>query len=94
MNLETKKISIGQELNFCGHHSTTVVGHSAHLFWSHSDTENFSCHLAFGISPVLYQEYIGTNALFHLQAEYRTPLSNGDFQPDRPIQIEVRSPRP
>jgi hypothetical protein len=46
------------------------------------------CRLTFQVSPATYQR-IDTQALFNLNPEFRTPVSNGDFQPDGDIQLEV-----
>lgn len=46
------------------------------------------CRLTLHVSPATYQ-HIDTQALFNLNPEFRSPVSNRDFQPDRPIQLEI-----
>ena len=46
------------------------------------------CRLTLQVSSASYQQ-IDTHALFYLNPEFRSPLSNGDFLPDRDIQLEI-----
>jgi len=45
-------------------------------------------HLTFQVSSNTYH-HIDTKALFNLKPEFRSPLTNGDFLTDRPLQLEV-----
>ena len=48
----------------------------------------YECRLTLQVSPACYQD-IDTHALFNLNLEFRGPFSNGDFQPDSDIQLEI-----
>jgi hypothetical protein len=65
-----------------------IIVHVNNLSLIQSEDIVSECHLTFQISLELYQR-IDTNALFNLSLKFRTPLSNGDFHPDLPIQLKT-----
>jgi hypothetical protein len=54
-----------------------------------SSTNTISeCQLTFQVSSEFYH-CINNCTLFNVKSEFRIPLFNGDFTPDRPIQLEI-----
>lgn len=52
------------------------------------DDNLIECRLTLQVSPDTYQQ-IDAQALFNLKPEFRGPLSNGEFLPDRNFQLEI-----
>jgi hypothetical protein len=67
---------------------TFLTIHSIDLIFSNCSEQIEEYHLTFQVSLELYQ-HINTHNLFNLKPEFRNPISNRDFTPDRPIQLEV-----
>ncbi|MBW4659722.1 MAG: YbjN domain-containing protein [Drouetiella hepatica Uher 2000/2452] len=79
------------ELNHLEFESSSLfatIAHTLTVALAQQSDQVIECCLTFEVSPGLYH-HIDANALFNLKPEFRTPLINGDFLPDRPIQLEV-----
>ncbi|NES67194.1 MAG: YbjN domain-containing protein [Okeania sp. SIO2D1] len=83
-----KNYQLNQNLAFCNrtqvHLETWVINIA---LTSQEDTVN-ECRLTLQVNPTSYQQ-IETHALFNLNPEFRSPFSNGDFLPDRNLQLEI-----
>ena len=82
--------------NYPIHHDITfgdrthppLTTHATNLGLAIQDDDLIECRLTLTVSPDTYQQ-IDAQALFNLKPEFRGPLSNGEFLPDRDLQLDI-----
>jgi hypothetical protein len=76
------------DLKLCDSSHSHLPIHTINLSLTKQDNTLTECRLTFLVNWELYH-HIDTQALFNLKTELRGSLSNGDFQPEANIEIEV-----
>jgi hypothetical protein len=88
MEAKTEHSHLDSNFTFRDRSHSPLTVRAVTLTLTRENDEIIECRLSFKVNPELYQR-IDTDPLFNLKPEVRSPLTNGDFQPQPDIQIEA-----
>ncbi|RQH53442.1 YbjN domain-containing protein [Okeania hirsuta] len=79
---------VNHHLTFCEDTYPPLTARVINIALTTQEDPLNECRLTLQVSPASYEQ-IDAHAFFNLNPEFRAPFSNGNFQPDDDIQLEI-----